>query len=63
MQGLLTYEAQLTHWGLVTDICVSNLTSIGSGNGLWLDWHQAIIRTSAAVLLVAHLETNFNEIK
>ena len=33
----------LTHWGRVTHICVSNLTIIGSDNGLSPDRRQAII--------------------
>ena len=45
---------QLTHWGRVTHICVSDLTSIGADNGLSPGRRQAIIRTNAG--------TNFNEI-
>ena len=37
-------------------ICISKLTIIGSG------WHQAIILTSAGILLVGPIGTNFNEI-
>ena len=33
----------LTHWGRVTHICVSNLTIIGSDNGLSPERRQAII--------------------
>ena len=33
----------LTHWGRVTQICVSKLTIIGSDNGLWPGRRQAII--------------------
>ena len=33
----------LTHWGLVTHVCVSKLTIIGSDNGLLPDQGQAII--------------------
>ena len=32
----------LTHWGRVTHICVSKLTTIGSDNGLSPGWSQAI---------------------
>ena len=32
----------LTHWGRVTHICISNLTIIGSNNGLFPDRCQAI---------------------
>ena len=41
----------LTHWGRETHICVSELTSIGSDNGLSPGRHQAIIRTNAGILL------------
>ena len=37
----------LTHWGRVTHICVSDLTIIGSDNGLSPGRRQAIIRTNA----------------
>ena len=52
----------LTHWGRVTHICVSDLTRIGSDNGLSPGRHQAIIRTNAGVLLIRPLGTNFSEI-
>ena len=52
----------LTHWGQVTHIFASNLTIIGSDNGLWPDWHQAIIETNSGRMLIGPLETNFNEI-
>ena len=52
----------LTHWGRVTHICVSDLTSIGSDNGLSPGRHQAIIRTNAGILLIGTLGTNFCEI-
>ena len=52
----------LTHWGRVTHICVSDLTSIGSDNGLSPELPQAIIRTKAGILLIWPLGTNFSEI-
>ena len=52
----------LTHWGRVTYICVGKLTTIVSDNGLSLGRHQAIIWTSAGILIIAPLETNFSEI-
>ena len=52
---------QLTHWGRVTHICVSNLTSIGSDNGFSPGRRQAIIRTNAGILLIRPLGTNFSE--
>ena len=48
----------ITHWGRVTHICVSDLTSIGSDNGLSC---QVIIRTNAGILLIRPLGTNFRE--
>ena len=55
-------ERSFTHQGRVTHICVSNLTIIGSDNGLSPGWRHAIIRTNAGILLIGPLETNFNEI-
>ena len=52
----------LTHWGRVTHICVCNLTIIGSDNGLSPGRRQAIIWTSAGILLIGTLGTNFSEI-
>ena len=51
----------LTHWDRVTHICVSDLTSIGSDNGLSPGRRQAMIRTNAGVLLIRPLGTNFSE--
>ena len=51
----------LTHWGRVTHICVSNLTIIGSDNGLSPDRRKAIICTNAGILLIGPLGTNFSE--
>ena len=51
---------QLSHWGRVTHIYVSNLTIIGSDNGLSPGRRQAIIWTNIGILLT--LETNFSEI-
>ena len=52
----------LTHWGQVTPICVSKLTTIASDNGLLPDRHQAIIWTNVGILLIWTLGTNFSEI-
>ena len=52
----------LTHWGRVTHICVSKLTIIGSDNGLSPERRQAIIWTSAGILLTGPLGTNFSGI-
>ena len=51
-----------THWGRVTHICVGNLTTIGSDNGLSPDRRQAIIRANVGILLIGLLGTNFSEI-
>ena len=50
-----------THWGRVTHICVSKLTSIGSDNGLSPRRRQAIFWTNAGILLIGPLGTNFSE--
>ena len=52
----------LTHWGRVTHICVNKLTIIGSDNCLAPGRRQAIIWTSAGILLIGSLGTNFSEI-
>ena len=51
-----------THWGWMTQICVSKQTMIGSDNGLSPERHQAIIWTNAGILLIGPLGTNFSEI-
>ena len=43
-----------THWGRVTHICVSNLTSIGPGNGLSPGRRQAIVWTNVGGILLIH---------
>ena len=43
-------------------VYVSELTTIGSDNGLLPGQHQAIIWTNAMMLLIGSLETNFSEI-
>ena len=53
---------ELTHWGRVTHICVSNLTIIGSDNGLSPRRRQAIIWTNAGIILIGPLGTKFSEI-
>ena len=53
---------QLTHWGQVTHMCVSELTVIGSDNGLSPGRRQAIIWTNAGILLIRPPGTNLNEI-
>ena len=46
----------------MTHICVSELTIIGSDNGLSPGRRQAIIWNNAGLLLIAPLGTNFSEI-
>ena len=51
----------LTYWGRVTHICVGNVTTLRSDNGLSPGRCQAIIRTNADILLIWPLGTNFGE--
>ena len=51
----------LTRWGRVTHICVSRLTITGSDNCLSPGRRQAIIWTSAGIVLIGPLGTNFSE--
>ena len=53
---------RLTHWGRVTHICVIEVITIGSDNGLSPGRRQAIIWTNAGILLTGPLGTNFSEI-
>ena len=52
----------LTHWGRVTHIYVGKLTIIDSDNGLSPGRCQAIIWTSAEILLIGPLGTNSSQI-
>ena len=54
-------QGNLTHWGRATHICVSNLTIIGSDNGLSPGRRQAITWTNVGILLIGPLGTNFSE--
>ena len=56
------YNPPLTHWGRVTHICISKLTTIGSDNGSVPGRRRTIIWTNAGILLIGPLGTNFNEI-
>ena len=58
----LPYLPGLTHWGRVTHLCVSKLTTIGSDNGLSPGRRQAIIWTNVESLLIEPLWTNFSDI-
>ena len=57
-----THPRALTHWGRVTHISVSKLTTIGSDNGLSSGRSQAIIRANTGILLIGPLETSFGEL-
>ena len=52
----------LTHWGWLTNICVSELTIIDSDNGLSPGRRHAIIWSNAGILLIGPLGTNFSDI-
>ena len=52
----------MTHWGWVTQICVSKLTIIGSDNGLSPGRRQAIIWTNDIILLIRTFRTHISEI-
>ena len=52
----------LTHWGRVMHICVIKLAIIDSDNGLSPGQSQAIIWTSAGILLIGTLGANFSEL-
>ena len=62
VSGSMSVSKWSTHWGRVMHICVSKLTIIGSDNGLSLGWRPAIIWTSARILSIGPLGTNFSEI-
>ena len=55
-------QGVLTHWGRATHIRVSNLTIIGSDNGLSPDRRQTIIWNNGGLLLIRTLGTNFSEL-
>ena len=63
-EGLTTEldTVSFTYWGRMMHICISELISIGSDNGLSPGRRQAIIWTSAGILLIGTLGTNFSEI-
>ena len=53
----------LSHWGWVTQICVSKLKNIiGSDNGLSPCQHLSIIWTNAGIFSIGPLGTHFSEI-
>ena len=52
----------LNHWSRLMHKCVSDLTIIGSDNGLLPGRCQAIIWTNAGILLIGLLGANFSEI-
>ena len=58
------FPMALTHWGWVTNICISKLGHhwFKYNNGLSPDRPQAIIRTNAGIMLIEPLRTNFSEL-
>ena len=50
-----------TNWGRLTPICISELTTFGSDNGLLPGRHQAIIWTNAGILLIGPSRTNISD--
>ena len=63
IQKHFVHDDGLSHWGLVTHICVGNLPIIASDNhGLSQGWGQTIIWTNAGMLLIGPLGTIFSEI-
>ena len=60
--SVLSPNVFLTHWGWVTHICVSKLTSIGSDNGLSPVRCRTIIWNNAVILLIGLLGANYIEI-
>ena len=57
---LPNFHKNLTHWGWVTHICVSNLTIIGSDNGLSPDRHQTNAENFVDWTLVNKFQRNLN---
>ena len=51
-------SSNLNHWGLVKNICINNLNTIGSDNGLSPSRRQANIWTNAWILLISPSRTN-----
>ena len=54
--------SELTHWGWVTQICVTTQAVIGSDNGLSPVGRQVIIWTNAVILSTGPPGTQFNQI-
>ena len=55
-------KPKLSHWGRVMHICVSELTIIGSDNGLTPGRRQAIIWPNVWISLIGPSGTNYSEI-
>ena len=58
----MQYDMALTLWSRMTHIYVSDLTIIGSDNGLSPGRFQSIIWTNDGTSLIGPLERNFSEI-
>ena len=52
----------LSRWGRLAHVCVNNLTTIRSDNGLSPGRRKAIIQNNAMILLIRPLGTKFGEI-
>ena len=61
-QSIQITEKYIIRWDRVTHICVSELTIIGSDDGLAPTRCQAIIWTNVGILLIEPLGTNCSEI-
>ena len=59
---LVSAPEVLTHWGQVMNICIGNLTTTGSDNGLSPGRRQAIISTNVGILLIRKSGKKFSEI-
>ena len=54
-------ELRLSHFSWLTHICLDNLNTIGSGNGLSLGRYKDIIWTNTVTLSIWPLGKNFHE--
>ena len=60
-KNLYEYVLQLTRWGRMTHMCVSDLTMINSDSGLSPGRCQAIIWTNAGISFIEPKGINFGE--
>ena len=62
IQNIVFHWEVKLNWLRSSNVCVDDLTTNGSDNGLLPCRRQAIIRTNAGILLIEPLRTNFCEI-